>query len=358
MTIGLFIGRFQPLHIGHISVIENALKEVDSLIIGIGSAEKHHTTENPFTSEERKAMIESSIIGKYVVYPIPDISDYGHWVAYVREIVGKFDVVYSGNAVVNELFQKDGYETKPIVEHFCMSSSSIRDMMVRKNPDWKKYVAPATADLIDRIKGEDRVRSLYKQFLNPIPAVDIIIKYDDGIVLIKRQDGNYALPGGFVGFGESTETAAVREAKEETNLDVKLEKLLGVYSDPKRDPRTHIMSITYVANGSGELKSGDDAKDAFVVPIEDALKMKLAFDHGKILQDYKGYLDLRENIAALEHEQWSHWIEHMLTNSTKESIQRWRKQISTPYANLTEKEKNSDREWADKVLKLMEVLKQ
>ena len=120
-------------------------------------------------------------------------------------------------------------------------------------------------------------------------------------MLIRRRDGKFALPGGYVEFGETTENAAVREAKEETNLDVKLEGLLNVYSDPKRDSRTHIISVTYVARGHGELKSGDDAKKAFVVSIDDALKMNLAFDHNKILKDYIDYVELRERLAELEH---------------------------------------------------------
>ncbi|MFH0868994.1 MAG: NUDIX hydrolase [archaeon] len=177
----------------------------------------------------------------------------------------------------------------------------------------------------------------------------MIINYNGRVVLIKRRDGSYALPGGFVEYGETTDSAAVREAKEETNLDIKLEKIIGVYSDPKRDPRMHVMSITYAATGSGKLKSGDDAKEAFVVSVEDAMKMKLAFDHNKILGDYNEYLKLRENLASLEHEQWMHW--------SKEKGEIELQHLYVPYTQLPEEKKEQDRVWADKVLKLLGAIK-
>lgn len=120
-----------------------------------------------------------------------------------------------------------------------------------------------------------------QKYKNPLPAVDIIIKHEGGIVLITRKSGKLALPGGFIEY-ETAEQAAVREAKEETNLDIKIERILGVYSDPKRDPR-HVLSITYVATGTGKLKAGDDAQDVKVFKV---VPLGLAFDHNKILDDY------------------------------------------------------------------------
>lgn len=288
---GLFIGRFQPLHLGHLNAIDKTFSDIDSLIIGIGSSEKHHTAENPFTYEERKSMIKSSVNGDYRIVPIPDINDYSKWVEHIETIVGDFDVVYSGNAVVNDLFEKKGYNIKKIAEEIYISSSAIRDMMALGG-GWRKFTSRKVTEYIEKIDGVERVRMLKRHFLNPSPAVDIIIKYgpkthkSDSIILIRRRDGRLALPGGFEEFGESTEATAVREAKEETGLDIDVERLLGVYSDPKRDSRTHVISITYVAKGRGELKAGDDAREAFVVPLEEALNMDLAYDHKKILSDF------------------------------------------------------------------------
>jgi len=123
-------------------------------------------------------------------------------------------------------------------------------------------------------------------YKNPIPTVDIIIYKDGGIVLIRRDNKpfGWAIPGGFIDYGECTEDAAIREAKEETNLDVKDLKLFGVYSDPKRDPRQHTISIVYEGYGEGELKSGSDARYAQIFGTK--LPNEIAFDHKKILKDY------------------------------------------------------------------------
>ncbi|MFH1440245.1 MAG: NUDIX hydrolase [Candidatus Woesearchaeota archaeon] len=125
-----------------------------------------------------------------------------------------------------------------------------------------------------------------KQIKTPYLAVDIIIRYKGGIVLINRkyEPFGWALPGGLVDYGESVEIAAVREAKEETNLDIRLVKQFHVYSDPKRDKRSHAVSVVFIAEGKGDLMAGDDAADARVVMENDI--PELCFDHNKILIDY------------------------------------------------------------------------
>jgi ADP-ribose pyrophosphatase YjhB (NUDIX family) len=127
---------------------------------------------------------------------------------------------------------------------------------------------------------------------NPFPTVDVIIEVMDGrkrkgVVLIERKNPppGWALPGGFVGYGESLEAAAVREAREETSLEVELIGQLGAYSDPSRDPRFHTISTVFLARASGEPRGADDAVSAIVADPRDRGR-PLAFDHRKILDDY------------------------------------------------------------------------
>ena len=128
-------------------------------------------------------------------------------------------------------------------------------------------------------------------YKNPILTVDVIVQNGEKIVLVRRgkepYKGKLAFPGGFIEWNERAEDAAVREAKEETGLEIKLRELLGVYSDPTRDPRGHIVSIVFIADSVGEeLKAGDDAKEAMWLNPEELDKNDLCFDHWKILQDY------------------------------------------------------------------------
>ena len=127
-----------------------------------------------------------------------------------------------------------------------------------------------------------------KIYQNQSTTNDIIIEVEtNGIILINRKNPPYgwAIPGGFVDYGESLEEAAVREAKEETNLDVKLIKQFHAYSDPKRDPRHHSISTVYMAKAEGVPKAKDDALE---IGIFDELNLpeEIAFDHRLILKDY------------------------------------------------------------------------
>lgn len=122
---------------------------------------------------------------------------------------------------------------------------------------------------------------------NPKPVVDILIEFEGGVVLIKRKNPPYgwAIPGGFVDYGESVEQAAVREAREETSLKVNDLRQFRVYSDPRRDKRVHTISTVFTATGEGEPKAADDAADVGVFTQEN-LPDDLAFDHRDILNDY------------------------------------------------------------------------
>jgi 8-oxo-dGTP diphosphatase len=123
----------------------------------------------------------------------------------------------------------------------------------------------------------------------PLLTVDIIIEVEGGIVLIERKNPppGWALPGGFVDVGESLAQAAVREAREETSLEVTLTEQFFAYSDPRRDPRGATASVVFLGSARGEPRAADDAKNVRVFAL-DALPA-LAFDHGQILEDYRRY---------------------------------------------------------------------
>ncbi len=130
-----------------------------------------------------------------------------------------------------------------------------------------------------------------KKYRNPLTTVDIIIETENGIVLVERANPphGWALPGGFVDYGESLEDAARREAEEETTLGVKLVEQFHSYSAPDRDPRHHTVTTVFIAKAEGVPEGADDAKRARVFS-KDTVPEAMAFDHGKILSDYFRYL--------------------------------------------------------------------
>ena len=132
-----------------------------------------------------------------------------------------------------------------------------------------------------------------REFRNPKPTVDLIIELADApdqIVFIERRNEprGWALPGGFVDEGEWVADAAVREAKEETGLDIEIIELFHVYSDPSRDPRQHTISVVFLARAAGQPVGGDDAARCVVCP-PDGVPQPLVFDHATIIADYVAY---------------------------------------------------------------------
>jgi 8-oxo-dGTP diphosphatase len=136
-----------------------------------------------------------------------------------------------------------------------------------------------------------RCGAAVREYRNPFPTVDIIIRVGEKIVLIERLNTprGWALPGGFVDYGESLEDAARREAKEETNLDVTALEQFKAYSKPARDPRHHTISVVFTAVGHGHPQGGDDAGRARLFAL-DELPSPLCFDHAAIIEDYKNSL--------------------------------------------------------------------
>ncbi|MDD1770547.1 MAG: NUDIX hydrolase [Methanomassiliicoccales archaeon] len=156
---------------------------------------------------------------------------------------------------------------------------------------------------IDR-EGADDIEEISKTYQRPALTVDGIVVIDDRIVLVKRDrppfKGELALPGGFVEYGEKVEDAVRREVREETGLSTRIVRLLGVYSDPERDPRGHTISIVFVLEAAD--KSIVPGSDAATVELLDLDRVpKLAFDHSRIIRDYLRSEALQRSKKAKKH---------------------------------------------------------
>jgi nicotinamide-nucleotide adenylyltransferase len=165
---GLFVGRFQPFHKGHLHVILDILKQVDEVIIAIGSAQCSHTSEDPFTAGERIDMIRRALIAqrvdpsKYLLIPITDLNDNRLWVSHVVTLVPHFDVVFSNKPLVKILFSEAGFKVRSI-EFFHReeySATEIRSKMVGRDEVWMNLVPKEVADFILAIKGDERTRAV------------------------------------------------------------------------------------------------------------------------------------------------------------------------------------------------------
>lgn len=297
MKRGIFIGRFQPFHLGHYGVIKKMEKapDLDEIIIGIGSAQCGNTTYNPFTFQEREKMVKESfpeLAKPSYIIKINDINDYPNWISHVESLCPQFNVVYAGSEIVKRLFSEKNYEVRGFDESKRLfSATEIRAMMVR-GESWQNFIPAGTIKVVKEIGGVTRVRKLMSEFINPGVTVDVIVNYKDkGVVLIKRKyepfKDYWAIPGGFLDAGRETlEDAAVRELREETSLLVKKDdlKLMRVSSTPGRDPRGPTVSTIYYTNKvEGTLHAADDAKEIDVFKV---LPEKMAFDHANILNEY------------------------------------------------------------------------
>jgi len=160
---GLFIGRFQPLHLGHVSIIGTALEQVDDLIVGIGSAECSYSSKDPFTAGERMEMLmraagELGWERRIIPVPIRDVNRYSIWVSHVVSLCPQFDVVFSNNPLTIRLFEDAGYEVRStkLVDRKHYSGTVIREMMF-EGGEWDDLVPETTAKFIREIKGLQRL---------------------------------------------------------------------------------------------------------------------------------------------------------------------------------------------------------
>jgi nicotinamide-nucleotide adenylyltransferase len=166
---GLFVGRFQPFHYGHLEVIKDILKEMDEIVIVIGSAQYSHYLDNPFTAGERATMIRQALdeaevsASRIWIIPVADVHVHMLWVAKVVGYMPKFSIVYSNEPLTRRLFSEAGHKVKSIPFHkrTIYSSTEIRQRML-KNEDWKTLVPKSVATYIQEIDGVERLRDLAK----------------------------------------------------------------------------------------------------------------------------------------------------------------------------------------------------
>jgi len=187
--------------------------------------------------------------------------------------VGGFPLLASAKIMSQETFRhikEDGSRLKEII--FCLYDKEAFDVFNKGIISYLEYIT-------------------HKLQNGPFTTVDAIIEINDGIILIQRSNPpfGFALPGGFVDYGESLEEAVIREAKEETDLDLEDLKQFHTYSEPNRDPRFHTIATVFIAKGKGKPKAGDDAAGIKVVKLSEIDKIDFAFDHKKILADYLKY---------------------------------------------------------------------
>jgi len=161
---GFYIGRFQPYHDGHHRMVTEIAEEVDELVLGIGSAGDSHTPRNPFTAGERVMMVTKSVtdldITTYVV-PIEDLDRNSVWVSHVRSMSPAFDVAYSNNPLVIQLFSEAGVEVRqsPMFNRDVLEGTELRQRMI-EGGDWRCLVPPAVVNVIEEINGIERIQRI------------------------------------------------------------------------------------------------------------------------------------------------------------------------------------------------------
>lgn len=164
---GLYVGRFQPFHLGHLDAIKEVLGQVNELVIVIGSAQYSHTLSNPFTAGERLVMVRHALqeadvdLSKVWIVPVPDVHLHMLWVSAVEGYTPKFNVLYSNEPLTRRLFMESGYKVEGITlfERQMYASTFVREKML-KDESWTTLVPKSVAEFIKKIDGVNRLRDL------------------------------------------------------------------------------------------------------------------------------------------------------------------------------------------------------
>lgn len=162
---GLLIGRFQPFHLGHLAAVKFALTQVDNLAIGIGSSNRVNEKRNPFSAEERKEMIVSSLdesdLQKCKIYFVPDVNDHAKWTYHVDQIIPKYEIVFSNDDFTHELYKKRDIKvvSVPLKQREILSGTDIR-LKIASGQRWEDLVPSGTAKVLLKINAKDRLAKL------------------------------------------------------------------------------------------------------------------------------------------------------------------------------------------------------
>lgn len=173
MRVGLLVGRFQPFHLGHLEAVRYAFSNADYVYVVVGSAQRSHERDNPFTAGERIQMIKSALDGnrmdpsRWMAVPIPDAVSHSLWVSAVESMVPKFDVVFTNDALTFLLFKEAGFEVEavPYLNRSRYSATNVRDRILERK-DWESLVPPQVARLVKKFGGVERVRALMRKDLS------------------------------------------------------------------------------------------------------------------------------------------------------------------------------------------------
>ena len=162
---GLLVGRFQPFHLGHLDAVLLGLSRTENLFIGVGSSNKFNEKKNPFSAEERKEMIissiESSMLGRVKIFEIPDVDNHEKWTFEIDQIVPKYDVVFTNDEFTKTLFKKRQINVLPVVlkEREKFSGTNIRQLII-DDKNWQDFVPQGTRKVLDKLNAKERLNNL------------------------------------------------------------------------------------------------------------------------------------------------------------------------------------------------------
>jgi len=162
---GLLVGRFQPFHLGHLDAVLFGLSRTENLFIGVGSSNKFNEKKNPFSAEERKEMIissiESSMLGRVKIFEIPDVDNHEKWTFEIDQIMPKYDVVFTNDEFTKTLFKKRQINVIPVVlkEREKFSGTNIRQLII-DDKNWQDLVPQGTRKVLDKLNAKERLKNL------------------------------------------------------------------------------------------------------------------------------------------------------------------------------------------------------